>query len=218
MLPCFEKVSYADRDRENPVLMVQRSRLVLAVGDQRHRWHPGLLHTRLEAGWSHPLVRAMALEPGHRVLDCSLGLGIDAQFMAHLTGRTVWAVEASAAVAMMTAEGLGRVGADIQVVHGEAEAFMRTLPDNCVDVVQGDPMFPPGTGVTPSLAGLRAAAHHAPLGAGWVGQALRVARHRVVVRDVEPGQLLEEMRAPEVLRVGRGRPRYGVWRVILEKP
>ena len=45
-----------------------------------------------------------------------------------------------------------------------------------------------------------------------VAEARRVARRRVVVRDVDPGELLEAMGCPEILRVGRRRPRYGVWR------
>lgn len=211
-LPAFEAVSYANRDPARAALLVGRSGLRLAVGDRRHRWHDGLLHTRLEAGWRHPLVRAMELKVGHRVLDSSLGLGTDARFMAHLTGRPVLAVEAVPAIALLTSEGLARVGAPIRVVMAEATAFMATLPAGCVDVVHGDPMFPAGTGLTHSLDGVRSIARNAPLGEAWLEQARRVARHRVVVRDVAGGTLLEEMGAPDVLRVGRGRPRYGVWR------
>ena len=71
-LPAFRFVPYADRDREVPVLLVSRTGLVLACGDARYRWHAGLLHTRLEAGFSHPLVRAIDLRRGDRVVDCSL--------------------------------------------------------------------------------------------------------------------------------------------------
>lgn len=211
-LPCFEFVRYRDRDRGAPALLVGRDHLRIAVGEARFRWHPGLLHTRLEAGWTHPLVRAMDLQRGDRVLDSSLGLGTDAMFLARMCEAPVVAIEAVPAIALMTAEGLGRVGANVRVVIADGTAFMRGLPDDSFDIVQGDPMFPPGTGVTHSLAGIRSLARHAPLSRAWLEQARRVARKRVVIRDVDPGDALEALGCPEVLRVGRGRPRYGVWR------
>ena len=113
-------------DESKPALAVHRDGLSIRVAGRNHRWHPGLLHTRIEAGWTHPLVRAMDLRPGDRVLDCSLGLGIDAMFLARLTGRPVWAVEAIAAVALLTSEGLRARGEAVRVVHAEATAFLRT--------------------------------------------------------------------------------------------
>lgn len=211
-LPGFDYVAYPDRDRDQAVLLVGREGLRIALGERRFRWHPGLLHTRLEAGFRHPLVRAMDLRVGDRVLDSSLGLGTDAAFLATLTGQPVVAVEAVPAIALMSAEGLAGAGHDVRVICAEGAAFLRGLPGDSFDVVQGDPMFPVGTGITHSLAGIRSVARHDPLGEGWLREALRVARRRVVIRDIDTGTLLEAMGAPEVLRVGRGRPRYGVWR------
>jgi len=211
-LPGFELVRYPDRDPDAPALLVGRTGLALALGDRRFRWHPGLLHTRLEAGFNHPLVRAMDLQPGDRVLDSSLGLGTDAHFLGRLCGQPVTALEAVPALALITAEGLRGAGAPVRVICAEGTAFLRALPDGAFDIVQGDPMFPPGTGITHSLEVVRAIARHVPLGSEWLAEARRVARKRVVIRDVDPGELLEAMGCPEVLRVGRGRPRYGVWR------
>lgn len=210
-LPNLRWVERRALDPMSPALTVHRDGLRIRVEGRNHRWHPGLLHTRREAGWTHPLVRAMDLRPGDQVLDCSLGLGIDAMFVGELTGRRVLAVEAIAAVALLTAEGLTSVGAPVQVVHAEATAFLSTLPDGCVDVVQGDPMFPPGTGTTPSLAVLRHVARHEPMGHEWLHQARRVARRRVVVRDIPRGTLLEELAAEQILGTRPGRARYGVW-------
>lgn len=211
-LPSFEFVRYRDRDRFAPALLVSPEGLRIAVGDARYRWHPGLLHTRLEAGFRHPLVRAMGLQVGDRVFDSSLGLGTDAFFLSTLTERPVLAVEAVPAIALMTAEGLRKAGAKVHVVLSDGLALLRTMPDASFDVVQGDPMFPKGTGVTHSLDGIRSLARHEPLGMAWLAEARRVARRCVVIRDVDPGTLLEEMACPDVFRVGRGRPRYGVWR------
>ncbi|MFT7520158.1 MAG: 16S rRNA (guanine1516-N2)-methyltransferase [Kiritimatiellia bacterium] len=212
-IPGLDWVDRRVMDASRPALMVGRTGLALLCGERQFRWHPGLLHTRIEAGWSHPMVRAMRLAPGDRVLDCSLGLGTDAMFMTRLTGQPVVALEMIPALALLTREGLRGYGVqDIHVICTESAHFMASLPDNCFDVVQGDPMFPKGTGVTPSLEGVRQIAHASPLSLEWVQQAVRVARKTVVVRDIDRGSLLEMLGAPEIFRVRKGRPRYGVWR------
>jgi 16S rRNA (guanine1516-N2)-methyltransferase len=211
-LPGLRHVDRASWDRHTPALVVSRPGLRIGAGGRLFRWHPGLLHTRLEAGWSHPLVRAAGLRRGDRVLDSSLGLGTDAAFLSRLTGRTVVAVEAVAGVALMTAEGLARAGEDVAVVHADGTTFLAGLPEGAVDVVQGDPMFPPGGGRTDSLAGLRLVARQAPMDRDWLVQARRVARRCVVMRDVHDGDLLERLGCPEILALRKGRPRYGVWR------
>ena len=72
-------------------------------------------------------------------------------------------------------------------------------------------MFPKGTGVTHSLDVIREVGNYEPLGHEWLTQARRVARKRVVVRDIAHGCLLEELQPHEILNVGRKRPRYGIW-------
>ena len=210
-IACFELVKRKQVDWERPVLQVSRTGLRLKIERREYRWHPGMLHARIEAGWQHPLVRAMGLEVGDAVLDCTLGLGTDAAFLARMTGVTVVGLEINPALALMTREGLAGAGHDVAVIHTDARNYIRNVPDNSFDVVQGDPMFPKGTGVTHSLDVLREVGHYDPLGQGWLKEACRVARKRVVVRDIAHGTLLEEMQPDEILNVGRKRPRYGVW-------
>jgi hypothetical protein len=85
------------------------------------------------------------------------------------------------------------------------------LPDGSFDVVWGDPMFPVGAAVTHSLDLVRHIGSHAPLGQGWLDQARRVAKKRVVVRDTWNGTLLETMSPDKILNTMRQRPRYGIW-------
>ena len=153
----------------------------------------------------------MDLSVGDAVLDCTLGMGTDAAFLSAMTEHTVVGIEIQPAVALMTHEGLRQAGHNVVVINADARRFIETLPDNCFDVVQGDPMFPKGTGVTHSLDVLREVGHHEPLGLRWLAHARRVARKRVVVRDIAHGTLLEAMNPDEVLNVGRKRPRYGIW-------
>ena len=210
-IPTFELKNRKDVNWEEPVLQVNRTGYRVKVLRREYRWHPGLLHTRLDAGWSHPLVRAMDLKVGDEVLDCTLGMGTDAAFLAAMTQRTVIGVEIQTAIALMTQEGLIQAGHNVVVVNADARAFIASLPSNSFDVVQGDPMFPKGTGVTHSLDVLRQVGHHEALGFEWLAHARRVARKRVVVRDIAKGDLLEAMNPDQVLNVGRKRPRYGIW-------
>lgn len=210
-LPAFELKNRKDVNWDEPVLQVNRTGYCVKMARREYRWHPGLLHTRMNAGWSHPLVRAMDLKVGDEVLDCTLGMGTDAAFLSAMTQSVVTGVEINPAIALMTREGLTTAGHRVVVVNADARHFIETLPSRSFDVVQGDPMFPKGTGVTNSLDVLRQVGHYEPLGLEWLEQAKRVARKRVVVRDISKGQLLEAMNPDQILDVGRKRPRYGVW-------
>lgn len=210
-LPGFEFRAREQVDWTAQVLQVSRLGLTLKTADRDYRWHPGLLHTRVEAGWAHPLVRAMALRPGDRVLDCTLGLGTDASFLALLTGAPVIGIEVHTGLALMAQEGLRNTGRAVRVVNADAHTFLAGLPDRSFDIVWGDPMFPAGAAVTHSLDLVRLVGSHAPLGPRWLEQALRVARHRVVMRDIAGGTLLERLSPDDILRTPRPRPRYGIW-------
>jgi len=210
-LPCFELRERAQVDWTEQVLQVSRVGLTFKTPGRDYRWHPGLLHTRVEAGWTHPLVRAMALTPGDRVLDCTLGLGTDASFLALLTGVSVTGIELHTGLALMAREGLRNTGRAVRVVNADSRAFLAGLPDRSFDIVWGDPMFPVGAAVTHSLDLVRLVGSHAPLGPGWLDQARRVARKRVVMRDIAGGTLLESLSPDDILRIARPRPRYGIW-------
>ncbi len=210
-LPYFALRERGDVDWDQAVLQVSRTGLRLKTPGREYHWHPGLLHTRVEAGWTHPLVRAMALAPGDHVLDCTLGLGTDASFLAWLTGVPVTAVELQPALALMANEGLRDAGHAVRVVNADSRTFLASLPDRCFDIVWGDPMFPTGAAVTHSLDLVRHIGCHEPLGLAWLQQARRVARKRVVVRDIANGTLLESMFPDEILHTMRQRPRYGIW-------
>jgi hypothetical protein len=211
-LPRFDFRDRADVDWEQSVLQVSRTGLCLKTPGREYRWHPGLLHTRVEAGWKHPLVRAMTLAPGDHVLDCTLGLGTDASFVASLTGVPVTAIELHPALALMTNEGLRGAGHAVRVVNADSRDFLAGLADGSFDIVWGDPMFPAGTSVTHSLDLVRHIGSHAPLGADWLQEARRGARRCVVVRDIWNGTLLETMSPDDIRPTMRQRPRYGIWR------
>ena len=210
-IPGFELKKREEVDWKETVVVVSRTGLFLKIERREYRWHPGLLHTRVSAGWEHPLVRAMALVPGDRVLDCTLGLGTDAAFLAAMTGVAVMALEIRPELALLTCEGLRGASHDVHVINADSRVFLKQLPDASFDIIQGDPMFPKGTGVTNSLDLIRHVGQYEPLGMEWLQEARRVARKRVVVRDIAKGTLLESMKPDDILDVGRKRPRYGIW-------
>lgn len=194
-----------------PVLVVTRGGLRVRHRGADRGWHPGLFHTLIDAGAAHPWVRLSGLRAGHRVVDCTLGLGTDARFLAAWTGEQVVGLETVGALCALTDEGLAGVGADVRVVHADATAWLADQPDRSVDVVVADPMFPRG-GRAPSLEVLRWLGDPAPVDLPWRDQALRVARVAVVLKDAVDGGLLERLEAPRVERHAGRASRWGVWR------
>ncbi|MCB9663848.1 MAG: class I SAM-dependent methyltransferase [Alphaproteobacteria bacterium] len=192
-------------------LVVTRGALEVRWRDQAWRWHPGMAHTLAAAGAAHPWVRLGELRPGDRVVDCTLGLGVDACFLADWTGERVLGIEISPIVATLAEEGLADRAVD--VVQGDATAVLAALPPGSVDVVIADPMFPADVQTrSTSLDLLHALGHPASLDHAWLAQAQRVARRAVLLKDAAGNDLLERLGAP-VIRQRRDRwTRWGAWR------
>jgi SAM-dependent methyltransferase len=136
---------------------------------------------------------AAQLRSGDVVLDCTLGLGADALVAAEAVGPSgrVVALEASPALAALTAEGLRRLrdaaAARIAVSCADAADWLARAEDASFDVVVFDPMFryprpqPPGFDLVRHLGDPR------PLAMETLAHAKRVARRSVVVKDGAPG-------------------------------
>lgn len=202
------------------MLVVERTGLAVRHEGRRWRWHPGLLHTRLEAGERHPVVRALEPLPGEVLVDATLGLGTDAIFLARFTGRPVVGIEIAPVLALLAAEGLRDRGDPVRVICAHSEEWLAGRPDRSVGAIFADPMFPGGRDPNPSLGLVRALAEHAPIGRDWMAHAVRVARRVVVVRDAPAAEsdMLERLGAPEVLVPRSGRNRYGRWRIAPRGP
>lgn len=170
-------------------------------GGQRLFVHEGLLKARLASGLDHPLVRAVTDgRRAERLIDGTLGLGIDAMHLAAATGARVLAVEQSDILRSLCLEGLPRLAnrawpaaARVQPVGGLSVEVMRLLPADSADGVFLAPMFDAPAAAAPGWDLLRPVAHHAPLDEATLEQALRVAP-RVAVK-LSPGDAV-----PEALR------------------
>lgn len=194
---------------DGDALVVEREGLAVRVDGGTHRWHPGLLHARLEAGFRHPMARAARLAPGDRVLDLTLGLGIDSAFFASLTGRRVIGVEASPILATVSAAGLRVAGHDVAVVCARAEAFLDGLPDRSFDVVVCDPLFRSGPSDNAGTTLYRRLGDPWRPDGPWLRSALRVVRKGIVVKDEHNSGWLESLRPDQVFQGVRSRTRYG---------
>jgi len=157
------------------------------------RFSPGLGHLRvrqLDAGVREDmLLRVGGLREGERVLDCTLGLGADAQVAARLVGPTgaVTALEKSPALYLLVRHGLTTLprqprSCELQVVHADATGYLRAQPTGAFDVVLFDPMFERKRKSSVAFETLRRHADYAPLTRETVAEAQRVARRVVVLK------------------------------------
>lgn len=207
--------------RDRPGLVLDGRGLCLhAPGRKAQLWHPGLAHRRLQLPVD-PLVRALDLRPGDRVLDCTLGFGHDALLLA-AAGAEVLALEVFAPLLAFTLAGLSTyhpAGRRVHARRADHAAFLAAAPDAAFDHVYLDPMFPPHeAGVSNTWSALRTFALGPRLPEAVLLDALRVARRTVAVKlaPSEPPPVLP--RGPAATLEGSKRVHYAVWRVANRPP
>lgn len=157
------------------------------------RFSAGLAHLRikqLDKGVEEDmLVRHGELRDGERVLDCTCGLGADAQVAARLVGPggAVTALEKSLPLYLLVRHGLPTLGerprsARIEVRHRDALEFLREQPDRAFDVLLFDPMFGRERKASAAFESLRRFADYTPLDLQTLTEARRVARRCVLIK------------------------------------
>ncbi|PIC67189.1 hypothetical protein CSV71_09010 [Sporosarcina sp. P21c] len=166
--------------------------------DEPFFFHPNSATYRLKRilkGEADPLVAAADLRLGDSFLDCTLGLGSDAIIAASAVGEkgTVEGIEADSIIAFLTKVGLHNFSIDfpllqeamrrVQVIHAEAVDFLKTCETNSRDIVFLDPMFTTPIEESSNFEVLREIGVTDIVTEGWVAEALRVCRRRVVLKD-----------------------------------
>ncbi|GMU01204.1 class I SAM-dependent methyltransferase [Corallococcus caeni] len=180
-------------DTADALVVFESTAVSLVDAEGTLRFSPGLAHLRvkqLDAGVTEDqLLRVAGLREGERVLDCTLGLGADAQVAARLVGPggSVTALEKSPALYLLVHHGLAGLprhpaACAVDVVHADAAAYLRTLPDGAFDMVLFDPMFERERKSSAAFEALRRHADHSPLTRETVEEARRVARRGVVLK------------------------------------
>ncbi|MER1986558.1 MAG: class I SAM-dependent methyltransferase [Solibacillus sp.] len=188
-------------------------------------FHPNSAAFRLKRvarGEQEPLMTACDLRAGDSFLDCTLGIGSDSMLAAFAVGKSgrVVGLEANKNIAFIVSRGmqvydtselpLTAVMRNIEVVHSEALAFLRTQPDNSFDVVYMDPMFEEVIAEATNFEALREAGSHIALDSEWVREAKRVARRRVVLKAHFESQWFSEYGFVQDRRQ-TAKFHYGVW-------
>ncbi|MBE3588981.1 MAG: class I SAM-dependent methyltransferase [Thermoanaerobacteraceae bacterium] len=181
------------------VLVVSAGRVSYFSGGRELFFHPGMAVLRIKeikAGKTDQMIKAMDLKRGDRLLDCTLGPGVDALVAAWVVGEEgrVVGVESSPVLAALVEHGLagygGRGSEDldrartrVEVVCADHLEYLRSIPRNSFDVVYFDPMFRCPLRLSSAMEPVRGVANPQPLRREALQEALRVARRRVVVKE-----------------------------------
>jgi len=188
-------------------------------------FHPAMARLRLhncKRGHDDPLLRAMRLQAGDSVLDCTLGRATDAIICAWRVGPEgrVLGLERSLLLAELTRHGL-RHHVDpsreltallrhIEVACADHRAFLPECPDDSFEVVYFDPIFHEPVEQAHAMAPLRALADASPLSPEAVREARRDARRCVVIKQKKGTPLWDEIAVDEVVSGGSSHVEYGV--------
>lgn len=181
---------------------------ILYYNQEKFFFHPSMAKNRLAAyrksGTADPFASACRFKPDDEVLDCTLGLGADAIVAAYFTpaGRVV-GLESSPAIAPVVKWGMKQYDSAmswlnqaierIEVVNSEHYEYLRGLDSGSFDIVYFDPMFRKPLLKSQAISPLRAWADHRPLDRAAVKEACRVARKRVVIKELAAGDELRRL-------------------------
>ncbi len=208
------------------VLVAKKGLLVLDTRDGEFFFHPNMAHLRLKnlrfGDGRDNMVEAMNLKAGMSVLDCTLGFGTDAIVASFAVGESgsVTGLESSPLIAEVTGYGLANYHAEnypiqeamrrICTISSDYLDYLRQAEDNSYDVVYFDPMFRYPLMESRNLNPLRLAANHDPVSREAVNEAIRVARHRVVLKENARSEEFERLGFPMIAGGKYSKVHYGV--------
>lgn len=206
-------------------ITVEKERIILKGSDTLF-WHPNMAVPRLKSlrqGKNDPMLTAMDIKSGYRVLDCTLGLASDALVAAYAVGDKgrVVGLEVNKYIAFLTEWGLNNFKGQnkhicnilnrIDVINTSYQQFLAEQPDNSFDVVYFDPMFRMGLYQSSAINSLRPYADHEPLTKAAIGSALRVAAQRVVIKEKVNSEEFKRLNAEHIFGGKYSPIAYGVW-------
>lgn len=170
----------------------------LYIQDERYFFHPSMAKIRITMfrnnGALDPMAKACGLDGNQDFLDCTLGIGSDAIVAAYFNpSRKIVGVESSPLIASITKWGmrlyetpeayLAQAVRKVEVIQMDHLEYLRQQPDNAYDVVYFDPMFRTPFLKSQAISPLRLIANNNPLEKSAIGEACRVARQRVVMKE-----------------------------------
>ncbi len=213
------QVEFISRDRNslaaiqksfqvNVILIFSKQGPFIYTPDGNYFFHLSMADLRiknLKNGKHDHMISAMQLQPGMAVLDCTLGLATDAIVASFITGPSgkVTGLENSLLIELIARIGLTEfIGEspditealrNIEVVQADAEEYLRSLPDECYDIVYFDPMFRKPIESSSNLKPIRLLADKRPLSLAALAEAKRVARQRIVLKEMQGSSEFERL-------------------------
>ena len=187
-------------------------------------YHPGLGKVRwqrvMQRHENDNFLTALNVRPGQRVLDCTVGLAADALLASCAVGEAgkVVGLEASLPLWFLTSRGvqayrgtipeLARDLHRVEIIHGEASAYLQSLPEDSFDAVYFDPMFRQPVRSSSEMTPLRPLAYGEPLRPETVELALKAAP-RVVIKE-RGLDILKEYGCTEFVGTKYSAVRFGI--------
>jgi len=183
---------------ENQIALVfERHGIALHSQQGSHRFHlnlAGLRIINIDRGLVDNMAVAMALQPGKRVLDCTLGLASDAIVASYIVGATgrVHGCEQSVLLHFITKLGLTSYSSSksalesalrrVTTSQGNCRDFLDSLDANSFDVIYFDPMFEQPQHKSSAFTPLRNIVCELPLTTATLELALIKTAERVVIK------------------------------------
>ena len=207
------------------ILVVKKGLLFLEGTEETLQFHPNMAHLRvknLRFGRGDHLVKALDIQPGDKVLDCTLGMGSDAIVESFAAGPegSVTGLESQPLIEAVVSYGLRNFDGDgekiteamrrVQTVCTDALAYLQAQEDNSFDSVYFDPMFRYPLMDSENLSPLRSLADGRALTEETVAEACRVARKRVVMKENARSLEFERLGFKTIMGGKYSKVHYGV--------
>lgn len=188
-----------EKHKAGAVIVWHEDGPVLHLEGKKFYYHPSMAKNRIslyrKKGIIDPLIKACKLSDGDKFLDCTLGLGADALVVTYFNsqGQTI-SLESSQIIATIVKWGMKLYTSEliwldeaikrIEVINSNYLTYLSLLADKSFDIIYFDPMFRNPLLKSEPLTPLRLLANHSPLSLEAIAEATRVARKRVVVKEL----------------------------------
>ena len=171
-------------------------------------YHPNMASLRIKQLQNQQLdgfITACQLKEGMTFLDCTLGLASDALVALYQVGKTgqVIGVEKSFPLSVIVKEGLTQylekeltlapLQSNLTLINDDNLTYLKTLPDNSVDVIYFDFMFEKTVESSAGIGVIKPLVAYDQLTKEHVEQAKRVARNRIVVKSSHKNAMVEAL-------------------------
>ena len=172
------------------VLLVTKEGLVLEYANgQSFAFHPDTAMLRIKAP-RDPLMDLVGTEK-RSVLDTTMGLTSDSIVLS-FAGHEVMALESQPLIHTIVARGLQTFDAGnsavnqamrrIQTRCTDSLTFLKSQPDQSVDIIYCDPMFSEVITESENLSGLKPLANYQAFSEDFLAECKRVAREKIILK------------------------------------